>query len=66
VSRIPAKEIERKRDEPGKDGKYISDSAGKGRVEKRQSDHTNRLCAPPPNAFHPSDAVFCFALGGAA
>ena len=33
MSRIPAKEIERNRDEPGEDGKYISDSAGKGRFE---------------------------------
>jgi len=28
-------------------------------------DGQNHLCAAPPNVFHPSDTVLCFALGGA-
>jgi hypothetical protein len=28
-------------------------------------DGRNHLCAPPPNGLHPTDAVCCFASGGA-
>jgi hypothetical protein len=37
------------------------------KVERNRDnpDGRNHLCAPPPNVLHPSDTVFCFALGGA-
>ena len=37
------------------------------KVERNRDnpDGRNRLCAPPPSAFRPSDTVFCFAHGGA-
>jgi hypothetical protein len=47
------------------DGKYISVPAEKVERNRDNPDGRNHLCAPPPNAFHPSDTVFCFALGGA-
>ena len=47
------------------DGKYISVPAEKVERNRDNPDGINHLCAPPPNAFHPSDTVFCFALGGA-
>jgi hypothetical protein len=63
VSRIPAKEIERNRDEPGEDGKYISDSAEKGRFETiRRQKITSAL--PHRMSSHSSDAAFCVARGG--
>ena len=47
------------------DGKYIPVPAEKVERNRDNPDGRNHLCAPPPNAFHPSDTVFCFALGGA-
>jgi hypothetical protein len=62
VSRIPAKEIERNRDEPGEDGKSISDSAGKGRFDDPTAEITSAL--PHRMSSHSSDAAFCVAPGG--
>jgi hypothetical protein len=47
------------------DGKYILIPAEKVERNRDNPDGRNHLCAPPPNAFHQSDTVFCFALGGA-
>ena len=47
------------------DGKYIPIPPEKVERNRDNPDGRNHLCAPPPNAFHPSDTVFCFALGGA-
>jgi hypothetical protein len=47
------------------DGKYIPIPSEKVERNRDNPDGRNHLCAPPPNAFHPSDTVFCFALGGA-
>ena len=47
------------------DGTYIRIPPEKVERNRDNPDGRNHLCAPPPNAFHPSDAVFCFALGGA-
>ena len=47
------------------DGKYIPIPAEKVERNRDNPDGRNHLCAPPPNALHPSDTVFCFALGGA-
>ena len=47
------------------DGKYILIPPEKVERNKNNPDGRNHPCAPPPNAFHPSDTVFCFALGGA-
>jgi hypothetical protein len=46
-------------------GKYIAVPAEMVERNKGNPDGRNHLCAPPPSAFHPSDSVFCFALGGA-
>jgi hypothetical protein len=47
------------------DGKYIPVPPEKVERNRDNPDGRNHLCAPPPNVFHPSDTVFCFALGGA-
>jgi hypothetical protein len=47
------------------DGKYIPIPPEKIESKRDNPDGRNHLCAPPPNAFHPSDTVFCFTLGGA-
>jgi len=47
------------------DGKYIPVPPQKVERNRDNPDGRNHLCAPPPNVLHPSDAVFCFALGGA-
>jgi hypothetical protein len=47
------------------DGKYIPVPAEKVEHNRDNPDGRNHLCAPPPSTFHPSDTVFCFALGGA-
>ena len=47
------------------DGKYIPIPPEKVESERDNPDGRNHLCAPPPNALHPSATVFCFALGGA-
>jgi hypothetical protein len=47
------------------DGKYIPIPPEKVERSRDNPDGRNHLCAPPPNAFHQSDTVFCFALGGA-
>jgi hypothetical protein len=47
------------------DGKYIPIPPEKVERNRDNPDGRNHLCAPPPNALHPSDTVFCFALGGA-
>jgi hypothetical protein len=47
------------------DGKYIPIPPEKVERNRDNPDGRNHLCAPPPNAFHSSDTVFCFALGGA-
>jgi hypothetical protein len=47
------------------DGKYILVPSEKVERNRDNPDGRNHLCAPPPNAFHSSDTVFCFALGGA-
>ena len=47
------------------DGKYIPIPPEKVERNRDNPDGRNHLCAPPPNAYHPSDTVFCFALGGA-
>jgi hypothetical protein len=46
------------------DGKYIFVPPQKVERNRDNPDGRNHLCAPPPNAFHPDDTVFCFALGG--
>jgi hypothetical protein len=47
------------------DGKYIAIPPEKVERNRDNPDGRNHLCAPPPEALHPSDTVFCFALGGA-
>lgn len=47
------------------DGKYIAIPPEKVERNRDNPDGRNHLCAPPPNVAHPSDTVFCFALGGA-
>jgi hypothetical protein len=47
------------------DGKYIPIPPEKVERNRDNPDGRNHLCAPPPNVLHPSDTVFCFALGGA-
>ena len=47
------------------DGKYILVPPEKVERNRDNRDGRNHLCAPPPNASHASDTVFCFALGGA-
>ena len=48
------------------DGRYIHVPPQKVEQNKDNPDGRNHLCAPPPAAgFHPSDNVYCFALGGA-
>jgi hypothetical protein len=47
------------------DGKYIPIPPEKVERNRDNPDGRNHLCAPPPNVFHQSDTVFCFALGGA-
>ena len=47
------------------DGKFISIPPEKVERNRDNPDGRNHLCAPPPNVFHSSDTVFCFALGGA-
>jgi hypothetical protein len=47
------------------DGKYISIPPEKVERNRDNPDGRNHLCAPPPSAYHTSDTVFCFALGGA-
>jgi hypothetical protein len=47
------------------DGKYIPIPPEKVEHNRDNPDGRNHLCAPPPNASHPSDTVYCFALGGA-
>jgi hypothetical protein len=42
------------------DGKYIPVPSHKAERNRDNPDGRNHLCAPPPNAFHPSDAVYCF------
>jgi hypothetical protein len=46
------------------DGKYILIPPRKVERNRDNPDGRNHLCAPPPNSFHPTDAVFCFSLGG--
>jgi len=46
------------------DGKYIPVPPQKVERNRDNPDGRNHLCAPPPSAFHPSDTVYCFALGG--
>jgi hypothetical protein len=47
------------------DGKYIPIPSQKVERNRDNPDGRNHLCAPPPSVFHPSDTVYCFALGGA-
>jgi len=47
------------------DGKYIPIPPDKVERNRDNPDGRNHLCTPPPNVLHPSNAVFCFALGGA-
>ena len=47
------------------DGKFIAIPPQKVERNRDNPDGRNHLCAPPPNSFHSSDTVFCFALGGA-
>jgi hypothetical protein len=47
------------------DGKYLLVPPEKVERNRDNPDGRNHLCAPPPNALHPSDTVYCFALGGA-
>jgi hypothetical protein len=47
------------------DGKFIAIPPEKVERNRDNPDGRNHLCAPPPNAFHAADTVFCFALGGA-
>ncbi len=47
------------------DGKYIPIPPDKVERNRDNPDGRNHLCAPPPNVLHPSNTVFCFALGGA-
>jgi hypothetical protein len=47
------------------DGKYILVPPEKVERNRDNPDGRNHLCAPPPDASHASDTVFCFALGGA-
>jgi hypothetical protein len=46
------------------DGKYVLVPLQKVERNRDNPDGRNHLCAPPPSAFHPSDTVYCFALGG--
>jgi hypothetical protein len=46
------------------DGKYIPVPPQKVEQNRDNPDGRNHLCAPPPSALHPSDTVYCFALGG--
>ena len=47
------------------DGKYIPVPPEKVERNRDNPDGRNHLCAPPPGVSNPSDAVYCFALGGA-
>jgi hypothetical protein len=47
------------------DGKYIPVPQEKVERNRDNPDGRNHLCAPPPGGLHPTDTVFCFALGGA-
>jgi hypothetical protein len=47
------------------DGAYIRIPPEKVERNRDNPDGRNHLCAPPPNAYHSSDTVYCFALGGA-
>ena len=47
------------------DGRYLLIPTEKMERNRDNPDGRNHLCAPPPNAAHPSDTVYCFALGGA-
>jgi len=47
------------------DGKYIPIPPQKVERNRDNPDGRNHLCAPPPSVYHPSDTVYCFALGGA-
>jgi hypothetical protein len=47
------------------DGKYIPVPPQKVERNRDNPDGRNHLCASAPDLFHPSDTVFCFALGGA-
>jgi hypothetical protein len=47
------------------DGKYIPIPPQKVERNRDNPDGRNHLCAPPPSVYHPSDTIFCFALGGA-
>ena len=53
------------RHHPPQDGKYIPIPPDKVERNRDNPDGRNHLCAPPPNVLHPSNTVFCFALGGA-
>jgi hypothetical protein len=46
------------------DHKYIPVPWRKVEINRNNPDGRNHLCAPPPGSHHPSDTVFCFALGG--
>ena len=46
------------------DGKYILIPPQKVERHRDNPDGRNHLCAPPPNNFHPTNAVSCFSLGG--
>ena len=46
------------------DGKYILVPPQKVEHNRDNPDGRSHLCAPPPNRSYPSDAVFCFTLGG--
>lgn len=45
-------------------GKYIPVPPQKVERNRDNPDGRNHLCAPPPSAFHSSDTVYGFALGG--
>lgn len=47
------------------DGKYILIPPQKVEHNRDNPDGRNHLCAPPPGLSNSSDAVYCFALGGA-
>jgi hypothetical protein len=47
------------------DGKFIYVPPQKIERNRDNPDGRNHLCAPPPSPTSPSDAVYCFALGGA-
>jgi hypothetical protein len=47
------------------DGKYILVPPQKVERSRDNPDGRNHLCAPPPSLSNSSDAVYCFALGGA-